>query len=163
MAPPVAQPVAQPIVQPVAQPVAQPMAQFGPDSGQRTVLVCQNRACRKAGAAAVLAKFQHLISESGHNSTADPGTADPDPTSDIPVDLPSSAVNPLNLAQSVIDITVLSCQCLGQCGNGPMVLIMPEQVWYHRVHSSEVPAIVQQHLQQGKWLKGLLYPKFHGR
>lgn len=85
------------------------------------VLVCQNKACRKAGSAEILAAFQ---------------AADP-------------------------EISVSGCHCLGQCGNGPMVLVLPEQVWYHRVHSGEVAAIVRQHLRNGQRVEALLYPKFH--
>ena len=88
----------------------------------QTVLVCQNTACRKAGATRVLAAFQ---------------------------------------AAPLREVTVVDCRCLGQCGNGPMVLIMPEQVWYHRVHPDEVNAIVQRHLQGGEWIKPMLFPKFH--
>jgi (2Fe-2S) ferredoxin len=126
-----------------SQPVSSPPA------SSRTVIVCQNRACCKAGAAAVLAKLRQNLAELG------------DAQNITPVDLPNAAVNLPRITDPVTDITVIGCHCLGQCGNGPMVLVMPERVWYHRVHPDEVPAIVQQHLQQGKWLKGLLYPKFH--
>lgn len=70
------------------------------------VLVCQNTACRKAGAVQVLAAFQTL---------AAPGQ-------------------------------VVGCRCLGQCGNGPMVLVLPEQIWYSHVYPDQVPVLVQRHL-----------------
>jgi (2Fe-2S) ferredoxin len=88
----------------------------------RTVLVCQNKACRKQGAAKVLAAFE---------------------------------------AHPVSDVTAIGGKCLGQCGNGPMVLVLPEQVWYYRVHPDEVSAIVERHLQGGQPVKAILYPKFH--
>lgn len=62
---------------------------------------------------------------------------------------------------SVTDITVISSGCLGECGNGPMVLVMPEQIWYDRVHPSEVPAVVERHLQGGRPVGSMLYPKYH--
>lgn len=31
--------------------------------------------------------------------------------------------------------------CLGSCGNGPMVLILPDQVWYDHVTPEQVPSI----------------------
>lgn len=77
----------------------------------KTVLICQNTACRKAGSAAVLAAFQ------------------------------------ANLQPDLPDLTVVGCRCLGHCGNGPMVLILPEQIWYNRVHPDQVLAIIQRHLQ----------------
>lgn len=89
---------------------------------QRQVLVCQNRTCRKQGAAAVLKAFQAL---------------------------------------PVADVTVIGSSCLGQCGNGPMVLVMPEQIWYSTLHPSEVPAVVERHLQGGHPVRSMLYPKYH--
>jgi (2Fe-2S) ferredoxin len=90
-----------------------------PNSSRR-VLVCQNRSCRKLGAAAVLAAFQ---------------------------------------MSPVANVTVVSSSCLGQCGNGPMVLVEPEQVWYSRVRSDEVLAIVERHLRGGQPVKAMLFYK----
>lgn len=58
-------------------------------------------------------------------------------------------------------VEVVSCGCLGQCGNGPMVLVEPDQIWYDQVLPEEVPIIVKQHLQQQRPVKKMLYPKFH--
>lgn len=70
----------------------------------KTVLICQNTTCRKAGSAKVLAAFRSI---------------------------------------AVPDVTVVGSGCLGQCGNGPMVLVMPDQVWYRRVRPADVPLIQQ--------------------
>jgi len=88
----------------------------------RRVLVCQNRTCRKQGAAKVLAAFQKL-SDAG--------------------------------------VEVVASSCLGQCGNGPMVLVMPEEVWYCGVCPEEAAAVTEQHLRGGKPVKRMLYRKFH--
>jgi (2Fe-2S) ferredoxin len=61
----------------------------------------------------------------------------------------------------VTDITVIGSGCLGQCGNGPMVLVTPEEIWYSGVHPSEVPAVVERHLQGGRAVQSMLYPKYH--
>lgn len=58
-------------------------------------------------------------------------------------------------------VEVVAVHCLGQCGNGPMVLVLPEEVWYCRVSPQEVPAVVERHLLGGKPVKGMLYQKFH--
>jgi (2Fe-2S) ferredoxin len=52
-------------------------------------------------------------------------------------------------------------QCLGQCGNGPMVLILPEEIWYSHVQPQDVPKIVEQHLRQGEPVQEKLYREFH--
>jgi (2Fe-2S) ferredoxin len=88
----------------------------------RTVLVCQNKTCRKQGAGDVLAELQ---------------------------------------AHPLPAVEVVGSRCLGQCGNGAMVLVLPDQVWYHRVRRDEVAAIVKQHLQEGKPIQAMLYRKFH--
>lgn len=88
----------------------------------KSVLVCQNRTCRKQGAAKVLAAFQ----------ASAPG-----------------------------DFVILGSGCLGQCGSGPMVQVLPDGIWYSRVQPAEVPAIVERHLRGGQPVKAMLYAKFH--
>ncbi|MEP0910236.1 (2Fe-2S) ferredoxin domain-containing protein [Leptolyngbya sp. GB1-A1] len=69
-----------------------------------TILVCQNKACRKSGSKAVLAAFQnHKISE----------------------------------------VPVIGSGCLGHCGNGPMVLVLPDEIWYRRVRAEEAIEIAK--------------------
>jgi (2Fe-2S) ferredoxin len=58
----------------------------------------------------------------------------------------------------VAGVTVETSSCFGLCGNGPMVLVLPEQVWYWRVHPDEVPVIVDRHLQGGIPVQAMMYP-----
>lgn len=62
---------------------------------------------------------------------------------------------------SISDIEIIGSGCLGQCGNGPMVLILPEETWYSRVASHEVKTLVEQHLHRGQPVKSMLYPAKH--
>ena len=39
--------------------------------------------------------------------------------------------------------------CLSQCGNGPMVVVYPDAVWYAAVTPSDVDEIVESHLIGG--------------
>jgi (2Fe-2S) ferredoxin len=64
-------------------------------------------------------------------------------------------------ASPVEDVTVTASGCLGQCGNGPMVLILPDLVWYCGVRASEVPLVVKNHLQENQVVTSMLYSKFH--
>lgn len=59
------------------------------------------------------------------------------------------------------NVKIQPVRCLGQCGNGPMVLVLPDQTWYSKVHADEVPALVERHLQSNKPIKAMLYRKFH--
>lgn len=52
--------------------------------------------------------------------------------------------------------------CLGQCGNGPMVLTLPDRIWYHRVQPKDVLRIADQHLRGNRPVVSKLYPQSHG-
>jgi NADH:ubiquinone oxidoreductase subunit E len=67
------------------------------------ILICQNRTCKKQGAAAVLANFRML---------------------------------------SLPEISVEGCGCLGNCGNGPIVLVLPTRIWYYHVRPQDVSTIL---------------------
>lgn len=64
-------------------------------------------------------------------------------------------------ANPVEGVEVIGSRCLGECGNGPMVLVLPEEVWYGKVHPDEVPAVVERHLRQQQPIKAMFYSKFH--
>jgi (2Fe-2S) ferredoxin len=66
-------------------------------------------------------------------------------------------------ARPLANVTLVASPCLGQCGNGPMVRVLPEDIWYWRVSPEEVPAIVERHLLQGHPVRAMLYPVFHGK
>ena len=59
------------------------------------------------------------------------------------------------------EVEVVASGCLGQCGNGPMMLVLPEEVWYSGVCAEEVTAITDRHLRGGKRVEAMLYRKFH--
>lgn len=56
---------------------------------------------------------------------------------------------------------LIAVGCLGQCGNGSMVLVEPEHIWYSQVHPDEVAVVIKQHLIGSSPVKKMLYPKFH--
>ena len=58
-------------------------------------------------------------------------------------------------------IKLISVMCLGQCGNGSMVLVEPDQVWYSQVEPDEVIKVIQQHLVNQIPVQEMLYEKFH--
>lgn len=64
-------------------------------------------------------------------------------------------------SQTISGIAVCGSGCLGQCGNGPMVLVLPDEIWYSKVHPGEVIAIIEQHFLGGKPVDSMLYRKFH--
>ncbi|MGD1714770.1 (2Fe-2S) ferredoxin domain-containing protein [Dapis sp. BLCC M172] len=43
------------------------------------------------------------------------------------------------------NITVEKSGCLGKCGSGPMVLVLPEEIWYSHVEPQNVSVIMEQY------------------
>jgi NADH:ubiquinone oxidoreductase subunit E len=40
------------------------------------------------------------------------------------------------------EIAYEGCGCLGNCGNGPIVLVLPARIWYYRVRPQDVSTIL---------------------
>jgi (2Fe-2S) ferredoxin len=55
------------------------------------------------------------------------------------------------------EVRVNHAGCLGQCGHGPMVVVYPEDVWYHAVQPEDAGRIVSEHLQGGRPVEALRY------
>jgi (2Fe-2S) ferredoxin len=47
-------------------------------------------------------------------------------------------------------IIVTECSSVGFCSIGPTVLVYPDGIWYAQVRGSDVPAIVEEHLLNGR-------------
>jgi len=48
------------------------------------------------------------------------------------------------------DVAVTACGCLGQCYDGPVIVVYPEVTWYARVGEAELEEIIKTHLIGGK-------------
>jgi (2Fe-2S) ferredoxin len=59
------------------------------------------------------------------------------------------------------EVQIIPVCCLGQCGNGPMVLEESKGIWYDRVNPNEVKIVIERHLIGDSPVRELLYPKFH--
>ncbi|HEY9776962.1 MAG TPA: (2Fe-2S) ferredoxin domain-containing protein [Planktothrix sp.] len=55
------------------------------------------------------------------------------------------------------EIRINKAGCFDQCGNGPMIVVYPESVWYAHVQPSDVKEIVESHLIGDKPVQRLLY------
>ena len=47
--------------------------------------------------------------------------------------------------------------CFSQCGHGPMMVVYPDDVWYHGVQEADLQEIFESHIRDGRPVKRLLY------
>ncbi len=47
--------------------------------------------------------------------------------------------------------------CMSQCGNGPMVVVYPDNIWYCAVRVEDADQIFSEHLLQGTPVERLIY------
>ncbi|MBI4169442.1 MAG: (2Fe-2S) ferredoxin domain-containing protein [Acidobacteria bacterium] len=47
--------------------------------------------------------------------------------------------------------------CFNQCGNGPMVVVYPENVWYAGVTPEKARRILEEHIVGGRPVEDLIY------
>jgi (2Fe-2S) ferredoxin len=63
----------------------------------------------------------------------------------------------VNKAGLHVEIRINKSGCFSQCGNGPMVVVYPENVWYAGVTPDDLAEIFESHLRGGKPVERLLY------
>ena len=56
-----------------------------------------------------------------------------------------------------IRIRVNHAGCMDQCGNGPMIVVYPENVWYCHVTPADADEIFHEHLIAGRPVERLRY------
>ena len=47
-------------------------------------------------------------------------------------------------SQTPEKIEIVPCGCLGQCGNGPNIVILPDKIFHQRIYPPDVPIIFNQ-------------------
>jgi len=52
--------------------------------------------------------------------------------------------------------------CFDQCGNGPMVVVYPENVWYGAVTQDKARRILEEHIAGGRPVEELRYEGLRG-
>lgn len=54
-------------------------------------------------------------------------------------------------------VKVVKSGCFGFCMQGPVMIVYPEGIFYTRVHSEDIPEIVEKHLKGGQIVERLLF------
>lgn len=55
------------------------------------------------------------------------------------------------------DVRVTKSGCFGQCGHGPMAVMWPDNVWYHKLTLADAPEIFEEHIKNGRPVERLRY------
>jgi (2Fe-2S) ferredoxin len=63
--------------------------------------------------------------------------------------------------QEITNVTVEACGCLGLCGSGPMVLVLPDNVYYWQVTPKKAQAIIETHLLGNVIIPSIMHPRLH--
>ncbi|MEL6578914.1 MAG: (2Fe-2S) ferredoxin domain-containing protein [Cyanobacteria bacterium J06621_12] len=56
-------------------------------------------------------------------------------------------------------VELMSVPCLGQCGNGSMVVVESDQTWYSQVHPKEVEIVIRQHIMGKSPVAKMIYQR----
>lgn len=65
-----------------------------------------------------------------------------------------SSVKKLNL-NGKNKVRINRAGCLDRCGEGPLMVVYPEAIWYTFVDNDDIDEIISSHLQQGKVVERL--------
>ncbi|HSB61604.1 MAG TPA: (2Fe-2S) ferredoxin domain-containing protein [Vicinamibacteria bacterium] len=55
------------------------------------------------------------------------------------------------------EVRINKAGCFSQCGHGPMIVVYPDDVWYHGVQASDLQEILDSHILGGKPVERLRY------
>jgi (2Fe-2S) ferredoxin len=55
------------------------------------------------------------------------------------------------------EVRINKAGCFSQCGNGPMMVVYPENVWYCGVQQADLQEILDSHILGGKPVARLVY------
>ncbi len=55
------------------------------------------------------------------------------------------------------EVQVTTCGCLSLCDDGPVMVVYPEGVWYHKITAEDVHEIVSSHLREGRVVSRLAW------
>ncbi|TYQ25734.1 (2Fe-2S) ferredoxin domain-containing protein [Pseudanabaena sp. UWO311] len=61
----------------------------------------------------------------------------------------------------IANVSVEACGCLGLCGSGPIVVVLPDNVYYWRVTQKKAQAIIATHLLGNLEIPSMMHPRLH--
>jgi NADP-reducing hydrogenase subunit HndC len=56
-----------------------------------------------------------------------------------------------------VEVSVVTTGCNGFCGQGPLMVVMPEKIFYGRLRVEDIPFLVEEHLVKGRPVSKLMF------
>lgn len=63
--------------------------------------------------------------------------------------------------EPIPNVTIKASGCLGLCGSGPMVVVLPDNVYYWHINPKKAQAIVTTHLLGNTQIQSIMHPRLH--
>ena len=63
--------------------------------------------------------------------------------------------------RQIPDVVIEACGCLGLCGSGPMVLLLPDNIYYWRITPQKAQEIIETHLLENIPIASMMHPRLH--
>lgn len=70
-------------------------------------------------------------------------------------DYVKNKVKKLKISGAGNRIRINSAGCMDRCGEGPVIVVYPEGVWYTYVDESDLDEIIEEHLKHGRIVERL--------
>lgn len=63
--------------------------------------------------------------------------------------------------QSIPNVTIQASSCLGLCGSGPIVVVLPDNVYYWHITPTKAQKIIRLHLIGNSQILEMMHPRLH--
>jgi (2Fe-2S) ferredoxin len=63
--------------------------------------------------------------------------------------------------QQIENVVIEACGCFGLCGSGPMVLLVPDNIYYWRITPQKAQKIIETHLLENTPIASMMHPRLH--
>ncbi len=63
--------------------------------------------------------------------------------------------------QKIVNVSVEACGCLGLCGSGPIVVVMPENIYYWHINPKKAQEIIDTHLLGNVEIPSMMHRRLH--
>ncbi len=62
---------------------------------------------------------------------------------------------------AIANVAIEQSGCMGLCGSGPMVLVLPDLFYYWQVNPTKAHQIIESHLLNNEPIAAILHPRMH--